>query len=269
MKKYNADKMPLAQYWYVLELNVKKSIKQQYRNSTLGVIWTVLNPLLNMLVMAFVFSTIFGRGNINMDYACYLLAGNMIFGFMRGATTMSLTCVVENRDLMTKTRVPISTFTMAKTVTALTNFGFSMIALILVMVVQYCRGQAVVFGVSMLLAVLVVPALFMFSLGLGFFLSTIYVRFRDVKHLYSVFLTLWMYATPIFYSLDFIKDDIVKKVIGINPMTIYVDIFRNVFIAGGAMDWMQLLIGFAWGIGMLLIGLLVFHKSKNSFVLHI
>lgn len=269
MKGYRAEKMNFKQYWYVLSLTVKRSIKQQYRNSTLGVIWTVLNPLLNMLVMAFVFSTIFGRGDMKMDYACYLLAGNIVFGLLRGSTTAALPCIADNRELMTKTRVPTSTFTLSRTLTALSNFGFSMIALLIVMLIQYLRGCQVVFSFYMLIGLLMVPALFCFSLGLGFILSTLYVKFRDIKHLYSVLLTLWTYATPIFYTVTMIKDDLVRKVIGLNPMTLFVDFFRNVFIGGASADWMQLLICYAWGILTLLLGVGVFQVGKKNFVVNI
>ncbi len=269
MKKYTHTKMPFKQYMYVLGLTVRKNIKQQYRNSFLGIIWTVLNPLLNMLVMAFVFSTIFERGDMIMDYPCYLLAGNMLFGFLRSSTTSSLTCIVDNRDLMTKTRVPTTTFVLAKTVTALSNFGFSMIALLLVMLVQYLRGKIVVFGLSMLLGLLVIPALFMFCLGMGFILSSLFVRFRDIKHIYSVVLTLWMYATPIFYSLSIINDITVVQVLQINPMTAMVDFFRNTFIAGQMANWVQLGICYAWGVGIFSVGLLIFQMCKKNFVVNI
>ncbi len=269
MKRYSSQKMTAGQYSYILRLTVKKNIKQQYRSSFLGVIWTVLNPLLNMLVMAFVFSTLFGRGDIAMDYPCYLLGGNIIFGFFRTATSSSMTCIVDSRDLMTKTRVPSSIFPLSRTVTALSNFGFSMIALLGVMLVQALRGKAVVFGASMLQGLLVLPALFLFGLGLGYVLAVIYVKFRDIKHIYGVVLTLWMYATPLFYSVSAIGDSTAVTVINLNPMTNFVDFFRNVFIGGIAPDWIQLLICFAWGVGMFLLGFGIFNLCKKNFVANI
>ncbi len=269
MKKYTHTKMPFKQYMYVLGLTVRKNIKQQYRNSFLGIAWTVLNPLLNMLVMAFVFSTIFERGDMIMDYPCYLLAGNMLFSFLRTSTNSSLTCIVDNRDLMTKTRVPTTTFALAKTVTALSNFGFSMIALLCVMLVQYLRGKAVVFGFSMLLGLLVIPAMFLFCLGMGYILSSLFVKFRDILHIYSVILTLWMYATPIFYSLSIIDDPTVVQILQINPMTAMIDFFRNTFIAGCSADWIQLGISYAWGVGVFILGLIIFQAAKKNFVVNI
>ncbi len=269
MKKYRSDKMPLSQYMYVLGISVKKSIKQQYRNSVLGVLWTVLNPLLNMIVMAIVFSTLFRRTTITMDYPCYLFAGNIIFGLMRGATTSALPCIVENRDLMTKTRVPTTTFVIAKVLTALANFGFSLIALLAVMLVRYLQGYEVVFSFSMVLAIAIIPALVMFSLGISFILSALYVKFRDIKHLYGVFITLWMYVTPLFYAVEDIEDMTVQSLLHKNPMYYFVMEFRNVFVAGQMPDGFNMLICYACGIVSLVLGLSVFQACKKSFVVNI
>ena len=97
---------------------VKRNIKVQYRNSALGAIWTVLNPLLNMLVMFVVFGAIFNYSETDKTYALYLLCGNVIFGMMRTATTQSLTTLVANRGLLTKNRISYSVFPLSLNLTA-------------------------------------------------------------------------------------------------------------------------------------------------------
>ena len=168
---------------------VKKNIKNQYRRSFLGVLWTVLNPLLTMLVLAFVFSQIFGRKGIDMDYPVYVLSGSIVFTLMRMATVQALPCMVNNYDLLTKTRVPYYVFPTSSVLSSVVNFGFSLIALIIVMLIRIPNG--VTFHPTMLMIFIPwLPSIFLFSLGLSFFLCTLYVRFRDVSHLYNVFLTL-------------------------------------------------------------------------------
>ena len=108
--KIKANGLQFKKSMVIMWAMVKKNIKNQYRRSVLGILWTVLNPLLTMLVMAFVFSKIFGRGVINMDYPVYVLSGNIVFSFMRTATTLALPCMVHNYDLLTKTRVPYFVF---------------------------------------------------------------------------------------------------------------------------------------------------------------
>ena len=105
----------LGQRMYLLRLLVKRNI---------------LNPLLNMAVMAFVFSQLFGRHTDGLDYPIYLLSGNIIFGIMRASTSSSLTCLVGQTDMLQKTRVPIEIFPTANVFSALVTFGFSFIALL-------------------------------------------------------------------------------------------------------------------------------------------
>ena len=209
---------------------VLRSIKVQYRNSVIGVFWTILNPLLNMLVMYLVFSNMFDRGGAEKEtYALYLLCGNIVFGMMRTATFQSLPSIVQNRGLLTKNKMSYNVFPLSCTLSAVVNFGFSFIALLGVMLVVWIQGQAV-FSLNIFLAFVGLPALFLFSYGLSLILAALYTFFRDVRHFYNVFLTLWMYLTPIFYSIDiFYKNDssfsFMGFVIKCNPMYYYVEYF--------------------------------------------
>ena len=245
---------------------VVKNIKNQYRPSVLGILWTVLNPLLTMLVMAFVFSSIFGRGKINMDYPVYVLTGNIVFNLLRTATDQALPSMVNNYDLLTKTRVPYAVFPASAVASALVNFGFSLVALIVVMLIRIPKGVTFHWTMPMLL-VPWLPAMLMFCLGLAFFLCTIYVRFRDIKHLYTVFLTLWMYMTPVFYSTSILSDK-VQAVLKFNPMVHYLGYFRDV-VSGTVPSWQTHLIIYGVGLGALGIGYLVFRLSRRKFILYI
>ena len=116
---------------------VIKNVKLQYRNSVIGALWTVLNPLLNMLVMYFVFSLIleFNNDAEKEWYALYILCGNIMFSFIRNATTQSLPSIVQNRGLLTKNKISEYVFPISKNLSAVVNFAFSMVALICVMAV--------------------------------------------------------------------------------------------------------------------------------------
>ncbi|MBO4554398.1 MAG: ABC transporter permease [Clostridia bacterium] len=245
---------------------VKKNIKNQYRRSVLGILWTVLNPLLTMLVMAFVFSSIFGRNNINMDYPVYVLSGNIVFSLMRTATVTALPCMVNNYDLLTKTRVPYFVFPASNVVSSLVNFGFSLIALIVVMLIRLPQG--VEFHWTLLMIIVWLPAIFFFSLGLALALCSIYVRFRDIKHLYNVFLTLWMYLTPVFYALETLHNEKVQKVLIANPMVHYLSYFRDL-IMGIVPSWQTHLIIYGVGFLSLAIGWFIFRSQRKSFIIYI
>ena len=288
---------------------VVRSVKVQYRNSVIGILWTVLNPLLNMLVMFLVFSTIFTRGGFTVPsdeqtYALYLLCGNIVFGMMRTATFQALPSIVENRGLLTKNKMSYNVFPLSYTLSAVVNFAFSLVALLGVMVfVHFFYGETV-FSLNIFLVFVALPALFLFCYGLSLILSALYTFFRDIKHFYNVFLTLWMYITPIFYSVDMFKEeadkpgfglaDLMNGIIHANPMYYYVEYFRDIlyrcsargaYFEGlvnegkevtAAMWELAALPGFsetfviyAIGIVTTLIGAIVFMATKRKFIYNI
>ena len=268
--KSTANALQFKKSMVLLGSMVQKNIKNQYRRSVLGIVWTVLNPLLNMLVMWFVFDKIFGRSSDELFYPVYILSGTIVFNFMRAATTGSLQCMVVNYDLLTKTRVPYAVFPISQNLSALVNFGFSLVALLILMLA--CIPKGVEFHWTMFMILIPwLPSIMLFSLGLSFALCSVYVRFRDVKHLYDVFLTLWMYATPIFYTLDTLniaEGGTVWKIMHLNPMLYYVTYVRDL-LKGIVPDAKMHLICYGVGIAFFIIGYLVFRLSRKKFILYI
>ncbi|HKL94733.1 MAG TPA: ABC transporter permease [Clostridia bacterium] len=250
---------------YVLNSLVKNDIKKQYRNSVLGILWTVLNPLLNMFVMAFVFSSILNVSRSGENYQTYLLTGNIIFGLMRQSTSTSLTSIVDNFGMVTKVKISYSVLPLTRVLTALVSFGFSYIALFIVML-----AYKVKFSWTMLLAIPFLPSLLLFSLGMSFILCTFYVYFRDTHHIYGVMLTLWMYMTPLFYYADAsILPAKIMKIMQLNPMFHYVKYFRDITMYSTIPGWKETLICYGVGIVFFLIGLLIFKWRRKYFILHI
>lgn len=266
-KRVRANELQFKKSMVVLGSLVGKNIKNQYRRSVLGILWTVLNPLLNMLVMAFVFGNFF-KNDISMDYPVYVLSGNIVFSLMRSATTSSLTCMVNNYDLLTKTRIPYAVFPISNVLSSTVNFGFSLVALVIVMLVRMSAG--VMFHWTMILIIFAwLPAILFFSAGISFILSVVYVRFRDIKHLYGVFLTLWMYSTPVFYSLD--KMNLGKgylTAMSFNPMLHYLQSFRDL-VNGTIPSGKEFLICYGVGLGCLGLGYLIFRLSRKRLLLYI
>jgi len=216
----------------VFELT-RKQIKTQYRDSTFGFIWTILNPLLNMLVMWVVFQNFFGVGD--PYYPIYLLTGNIIFAALRSSTTQALGSIVDNRGLLLRTRTDLNVFPLSNVLTSIVNFGFSLIALVPFMIWLSIQQGVNLFSYQLPFILLMLPALLLFEYGLGLFLGVLFVFFRDIKHLYGVFLTLWQYLTPIFYNVKVFKeDDITYKIIQLNPMFHFVNYFRDCVYRGAA-----------------------------------
>ena len=266
----------------IVDQLVKRGVKLQYRNSAIGVLWTILNPLLNMFVMYLVFGTVFGY-NKDSTYLLYLLCGNIIFNTMRAATTQSLPSLVYNRGLLTKNKIAYTVFPLSCNLIAIVNFVFSFLALIAVMLFvsvstteQY--GMSV-FSTNIFLTLPMLPALFMFTFGLSLILAALYVFFRDVMHFYNVFLTLWMYLTPIFYMIKTLEEGwkriVIELVMKLNPMAYFIEYFRDIVYRiqlGTTMEAsVHAGLGQLYLIGAIfaIAGILVFTFTKKRFIFSI
>lgn len=258
-------KTRLQSFFHYKELLVQlvtRDIKIKYRRSVLGYLWSVLNPLLIMLVMTAVFSTLFNMRAPN--YPVYFLSGQVMFNFMSEATTLASSSIVLNASLLKKTYVPKYIFPFAKVSSSLVNMLFSLGALWIVMAIT-----GVKITLWFLLFPIVILELYVFSLGLGLFLAQAMVFFRDVQYLYGVIVTAWMYLTPIIYTVDKVPVWLQNLIMYWNPMYYYVAQFRNTMLNGQASEPYLVLGGIAFALVFLAFGLWSFRRSQHKFILYI
>lgn len=246
---------------YLMGDLVTRDIKTKYRRSALGVLWSVLNPLLMMLVTTAVFANIF-RFDIK-DFPIYYLTGSLIFNFVSESTSFSLTSILGASGLIKKVYLPKYIFPLEKCVFSLVNMLFSFVA---VVIVFFVLGSEV--HLTMLMFPIPMLYAFVFSVGLSLTLSTLNVFFRDVGHLWSVFVTAWMYITPIIYPIS-ILPGWVLTLVKLNPLYYYVEYFRSVFVYGTVPGLMENMVCLCCSGIMLLIGVNVFRKNQDKFILYI
>lgn len=247
--------------WFILTSLVSKDFKLKYRRSTLGILWSVLNPLLMMIVLSAVFSSFF-RFDIE-HFPVYLILGQTLFAFMSDATTGAMNSIVDSAALIKKIRINKYLFPLEKVSFNLLNFAISLIAVAAVMLFFQ-----IVPTFNILLLPLLILYVFMFSLGLGLLLSALSVFFRDVVHLWGVLLTAWTYATPLFYPID-ILPDWMMPVMQCNPMYHYVMYFRDIALYGVTPSLFENLLCLAFAAAALFVGILVFHKQQKKFILYV
>lgn len=173
---------------FILKQLVTKDFKLKYRRSVLGVAWSVLNPLLMMIVMSIVFSFLF-RNNIE-NYPLYLIIGNITFALMGDSTSAALTSIIDAAPLLKKVKVNRFVFPVQKVLFALVNFGFSLIAVAIVMLFFRVAPTAHLLWLPVCLLLLMI-----FCIGIGLIIGSLSVFFRDIIHLWSVILTAWTYLT--------------------------------------------------------------------------
>lgn len=240
---------------------VARDIKIKYRRSVLGVLWTLLNPLFMMIILSVVFSNLF-KFDIE-NFPLYLLSGQIIFNFYSESTSSAMSAITGNAALIKKVYVPKYLFVISRVFSSFINLMASFTALILVMVATRAELHWTVILSFIPLALLVV-----FSLGVGLILSAVTVRFRDIMHLYSVFLTALTYLTPVIYPMSILPSWL-YKIVMLNPLTNILIMFRNVMINDTIFDLPSLIIAVVETLVFLGIGLYVFYKNQDQFILNI
>ena len=262
MEKTIARLQGLYKYRSLVRQLVMKDIKLKYRRSFLGYVWSVLNPLLVMVVMYLVFSHMF-RFDVS-NYPAYLIIGQTLFTFMTEATNQAIFSITGNGALLKKVYVPKYVFTLSKLSSSLVNLLFSLGAMLIVFIFSRVR-----FSLYMLCIPVVMLELYLFSLGLGLFLAQAAVFFRDIQYIYSVLTTAWMYATPIFYPVEQLSDGMQKCIRAVNPMFHYVSQFRTLVLDAALPDLYSVLYGFALALLFLWLGTWSFLKTQDRFILYI
>ncbi len=248
------------QYIFVIRELTNRELKRKYSRSYLGVIWSVLNPLLTMIVMTVVFSYMFRRSIQN--YPIYYLSGQLFWTLFSTASNSSMSALVDNRTLLLKVKLPKQTFVLSRVYTALVNFLYSAIAFTLIYLFFVVQGKLTLTWWILLIPIDVFFSL-LFAMGIGYALSIIYVFFADMKYLYSVVLTFWMYFSALFYPVTRLPIYL-RYAIGYNPVYVSIVIARRIFMEGVCPEitlWIKLI---AYAAISLALGYWVFKKYEND-----
>ncbi len=250
----------LFRYRNLLSYLVLRDVKVKYRRSFLGFTWSILNPLLMMAVIVTVFQNVF---KLNIDnYPVYYLTGSIIYSFFSEATNSSLTSVLTNASLVKKVYIPKYIFPLEKCLFALVNALFSLVALVIVMIVLN-----VPFRLTSLLFVIPLLYSLIFIIGFSMIITTMNMFFRDISHLYSVFLSALFYMTPIIYPADAVPSQI-TILFKFNPLYYYITYLRELILYGYIPGLKFNLICFIFSFGALIIGLFIFKKNQDKFILY-
>ena len=246
----------------LLKQLIIRDVKLKYRRSYLGYLWSILNPLMLMMVLVVVFSNLF-RFDIP-NFPLYMISGQFLFNFMTEATNMSVGSITGNAALLKKTYVPKYIFTLSKVGSSLVNLVFSLGALVLVMIFTGAE-----FSWNLLFFPLIILQVLIFSLGISLFLAAATVFFRDIQYLWGVFTSMWMYLTPLFYPVNIIPEEYRWAYMNLNPMYRYIEQFRDIVLHAKAPDFNSMLVGFIVALGFLILGAWYFNKKQDEFILYI
>jgi len=276
IKNINNSLKVFLHYSYLLQQLVIRDFKVKYKRSVLGVLWSVLNPLLTMLILYIVFTTFFKMGKSKgiPEYSVYLLTGLVIFNYFSEATNLCLGAITGNFNLLTKVYIPKYIFPLSKVLSSAINLLFSLVAMYVIVIVQVILGNVPLSWTNLLLPYDIVCVI-IFAAGMGLLLSALTVFFRDMFYIWGVVLMAWMYFTPIMYSLDLVTDNslpyakVLLTVMKMNPLYQYINYARTLILFGNVPTPTQSLMVLVCSLVMLAIGLLVFRSNQDEFIYYI
>jgi ABC-type polysaccharide/polyol phosphate export permease len=247
----------LLRYRGLLGLLIVNHIKTRYKRSVLGVLWTLLNPLLIMTVLAVAFSTLF-RFSLE-NYPVYLLSGLILWNFFSQTTTTAMQSINWGGSLIKRIYLPRTVFSVAALGSELINLFLSLIPLLCIMLAM---GHP--FRPSLIFIPLAILLTAMFALGTGLVISTLSIFFVDAAHMYQIILTAWFYLTPVIYPVGIIPEGYLDY-LKINPMFYQVELFRAPLYEGRFPDFQSLLLALAWSLVALLAGWWIFSRKADQF----
>lgn len=258
MKKYIDN---LIQYKFLLSELVKKGIKLKYRRSYLGIVWSLLEPLLTMIVLTIVFGTLYG--NTDRTFPVYILTGRLIYSYYSTATKSALKSIRANSAMIKKVYVPKYLYPLS---TVIFNYIIFLISLIVLAAVSVVLGiKPTIYLLQAPIALILVLIL---SYGCGMILATIGVFFRDMEYLWSVVLMIIMYTCAIFYYPEKLLKSGWFWILKYNPLYGIIKIFRD-SVFGKPINMHYLMYTTAFSLLCLVVGLVCFKKKQDDFILHI
>lgn len=251
----------MKRYQFLFEELVKRDFKTKYKRTVLGMAWSILSPLLTLLVMRLVFTQFFGQGMNH--YTTFLFCGNLVFSYFSDATSQGMTSLLGNAQIFTKVNVPKYLFLLSKNVQTLINFGLTLIVFFL-----FCVIDGITFTWKFVLLIYPIFTLVLFNIGVALILSALFVFFRDIEYLWSVFTMLLMYMSAIFYD---IKDysPFVRNLFLLNPVYLHIRYFRKIVIEATIPTvWFHLLMIADVAI-VLALGCWIYKKYNTKFLYYV
>lgn len=254
----------VKKYSFLMQQLVSRDIKLKYRRSYMGYIWTLLEPLLTMIVLCFVFSQL--KGKSDRFFPIYVLTGKLIYGFFSGSTKAAMKSVQANSAMLRKVNVPKVIYPLT---TIFSNFIFFLLSLVvLVGVVLVLRAPV---SASVLFAIVPIILIFFMSTGIGLILATLEVFFRDMQYLWNVALTMIMYTCAIFYDVSLVVENGYAWVLRLNPVYMVILLFRQSILPSAveAFHWQTLGITAVFSFALFFLGLFVFQKNQDKFIFYV
>ena len=251
----------LKRYWFLFEELVKRDFTKKYKRTILGMAWSIIAPLVNLLIMWLVFNKLFGN-NVN-HYAIYLFAGQLVFSYFSDATNLGMNSLIMNAGIFTKINVPKYLFLFSQNISSLINFGLTLLIFF-----AFVAFDGIPFTWRFLLLSYPIACLIVFNLGMGLILSALFVFFRDMQYLWGIMTQLLMWLSAIFYTIDSYSNT-AQNLFLLNPIYLYIRYFRKVIIDGYIPTVQFHLLAAGYAAAAFLIGAYMYKRYNHEFLYYV
>ncbi len=247
---------------FLFKILVKRDFNRKYKRTVLGILWSMISPLLQLSVMALVFTQFFGRNTEH--YIIYLFAGNIVFSYFKDATNSGMSSLVDNAGIFTKVNVPKYLFVLSKNMSALITFLLTLCIFFAFVIAE--KGLSI--SIRYVCLMYPILCLIVFNIGISYILSALFVLFKDIKYLYDVFTQLLMYFSAIFYTVDRYPENI-QKLFYLNPVYAYIKYFRITVLDGHIPSMALHLLCGGYALAAIILGAVIYHKNNYKFLYYV
>ena len=247
---------------FLFEELVKRDFRQKYKRTLLGMGWSILNPLLTLLILYAVFGFFFGKQIEH--FTIYLFCGNVLFAYFQEATSGGMSALVANARIFTKVNIPKYLFLLSRNVSSIINFALTLVIFFIFIIME----PGLYFNCYYIALLFPIGCLIIFNIGVGMVLSALYIFFRDIMHLYNVFLRLLVYASAIFYPVDMLPADI-QQYFFVNPVYCYIYYFRSIVLYNTLPSFGLHMLCLGYASIAILLGMFIYKRYNHEFLYYV
>lgn len=251
----------IKKHFFLFEELTKRDFKKKYKRTVLGMGWSILSPLLQLLIMSFIFKDLFGRETPH--FTIYLFCGVLVFNYFVESTKGGMKALVENAKIFSKVNVPKYLFLFSKNLSSLINFGLTLLVFFV-----FCIFDGIVFSWNFFALLYPICCLIVFNVGMGMIFSALNVFFQDISYLYDIFVMLLRYMSAIFYTVDRFSTAM-QSILLCNPIYCYIKYFRVVVIDGAIPSAPYHLLCAGYALAVFAVGALVYKKCNHKFLYYV
>ena len=261
--------LELKEVWskkYLLWLFIKRDILVQFKQTIFGLGWYFISPLVSTAIYIIIFSRVAGIPTDGIPKPLFYLSGQCLWNYFSQCLTKVSETFATNSSLFGKVYFPRLIMPISQVVSHLFRFSIQMTLFVIVYVIYAIVGVDVHPNWYLLLFPVLVLMLGFTAMGLGLIVTSMTTKYRDLKNFFGVFVSLWMYATPIVYPMSVIENPTLKNIMRLNPLTSIIEAFKYGSMGAGEFSWGWLAYSFGIMVMLLLIGMLMFNRKQKLFI---